>query len=82
MIHRFLEIIVILAKAGIQFFLSTHSYFVIKNLYILAHQEKMHIPTFSFEEARVSQSDLFVGMPENPIIQESINIYKREIDLD
>lgn len=82
MIRRFLAIVVVLAKAGIQFFLSTHSYFVIKNLYILAHQEKMHIPTFSFEEVRVSQSDLLVGMPENSIVQESINIYKREIDLD
>lgn len=81
MIRRFLEIIVMLAKAGIQFFLSTHSYFVIKNLYIMAHQEKMHIPTFSFEKDGIQQSDLFNGMPENPIIQESINIYKREIDL-
>ncbi len=82
MIHRFLEIIVMLAKAGIQFFLSTHSYFVIKNLYIMAHQEKIHIPTFSFEKDCIQQSDLFNGMPENPIIQESINIYKREIDLE
>lgn len=82
MIRRFLEIIVILAQSGIQFFLSTHSYFVIKNLYIMAHQEKMHIPTFSFEENRVLQNDLLQGMPENPIIQESIDIYKREINLD
>lgn len=82
MIRRFLEIVVMLAQAGIQFFISTHSYFVIKNLYIMAHQENMHIPTFSFEEGLVIQSDLLGGMPESPIIQESINIYKREIDLD
>jgi AAA15 family ATPase/GTPase len=82
MIRRFLEIIVMLAKAGVQFFISTHSYFVIKNLYIMAHQEKIHIPTFSFEEDGIRQSDLFKGIPDNPIIQESINIYKREIDLD
>lgn len=82
MIRRFLEIVVMLAQAGIQFFISTHSYFVIKNLYILAHQKTLPIPTFSFEEEEVVQSDLLRGMPENPIIQESINIYKREIDLD
>lgn len=82
MIRRFLEIVVMLAQAGIQFFLSTHSYFVIKNLYIMAHQKKIHVPTFSFEKDGVVQSDLLNGMPENPIIQESINIYKREIDLD
>ncbi len=82
MIRRFLEIIFMLAKAGIQFFVATHSYFVIKNLYIMAHEQQMHVPTFSFEESRVQQSDLLIGMPENPIIQESINIYKREINLD
>lgn len=82
MIRRFLDIVFMLAQAGIQFFLSTHSYFVIKNLYIMANEHRMHIPTFSFEGSQVLQSDLFVGMPENPIIQESINIYKREINLD
>lgn len=82
MIRRFLEIIVVLAQTGIQFFVSTHSYFVIKNLYILAHQEKMCIPTFSFEEEGVVQSDLMQGMPDNPILQEAINIYKREIDME
>lgn len=81
MIHQFMEILVCLAKAGLQVFISTHSYFVIKNLYILAHRHRMSIPTFSFTEAGVERSDLQQEMPENPIIRESINIYREEIDL-
>lgn len=81
MINRFLEIIVSLSKIGIQFFISTHSYFVIKNLYIIAHRDKISIPTLSFDTDGILISDLQKEMPNNPIIQESINIYKREIDL-
>lgn len=81
MIDKFLKVIVTLAKSGIQFFISTHSYFVIKNLYILAHTEDIHIPTLSFESDGIKQSDLHEEMPDNPIIRESINLYKREIDL-
>lgn len=81
LIYDFLSIIVHLAKAGIQFFISTHSYFVIKSLYILAHTENIHIPTISIESDNILQSDLFDEMPSNPIIGESINLYKREISL-
>ncbi len=81
MIAKFLKIIIALAKSGIQFFISTHSYFVIKNLYILAHTENVHIPTISFETEGVKRSDLYEEMPDNPIIRESINLYKREIEL-
>ena len=81
MIRRFMEILVLLAKAGLQIFISTHSYFVIKNLYILAHRNKMRIPTLSFVDGKAEQSDLLDGMPENPIIRESINIYRKEIEL-
>ncbi|HBZ34379.1 MAG TPA: ATPase [Bacteroidales bacterium] len=81
LIYNFLKIIVLIAKAGIQFFISTHSYFVIKSLYILAHTENIHIPTISIETDHIQRSDLFEEMPTNPIIGESINLYKREIDL-
>lgn len=81
MIQRFMEILVMLANSGLQIFISTHSYFVIKNLYILAHRNKMHVPTLSFTDGKVEQNDLLDGMPENPIIRESINIYRKEIEL-
>lgn len=81
LIEKFIEIIVLMAQAGVQFFISTHSYFVIKNLYIMSQQKNISIPVFSFEKDGIIQSDLLDGMPQNPIIQESINVYRREIAL-
>lgn len=81
LIRQFLEIISILAKDGLQFFISTHNYFVIKGLYILAHKNKISIPAISFSEEHVTISDLMKEMPENPIIDESIKLYREEIEL-
>ncbi len=81
LIGRFMEIILEISKAGVQFFLSTHSYFVIKKLYILAHKRKMSIPVVSFELDSVTTGDLLKQMPKNAIIDESINLYKEEISL-
>lgn len=81
LVGRFMNILTLLAQAGLQLFVSTHSYFVIKNLYLQAHRRNMHIPTFSFTESGVERSDLREGMPENPIIAESIELYRQELDL-
>ena len=81
LVCKFMQILVMLAQAGLQIFLSSHSYFVIKSLYVLAHQHQISIPTVSFEENGTVISDLLQGMPDNPIVEESINIYKQEIML-
>lgn len=81
LIATFMNIIVELSKSGIQFFIATHSYFVIKKLYILAHQGKISIPMFSCVENGFEESNLRDGMPENPIINASIELYREEIDL-
>lgn len=85
-ISKFLDIIVLLAEAGIQFFISSHSYFVIKKLYIAAQKQKkisiMVISANDVEDATVwSSSNLGDGLPENPIINESIRLYQEEIEL-
>lgn len=81
LVSQFMNILVQLAQAGLQLFISTHSYFVIKNLYILAHEHNISVPTFSFTGEGIERGDLLEEMPDNPIIQESINLYQREIDL-
>lgn len=81
MITRFLETIKMLADAGIQFFISSHSYFVIKRLYIMAHKYDMDIPVLSFDEGTCSMANLKVEMPKNAIIDESIALYRDEISL-
>ena len=81
MIAQFLDAIFKLAESGVQFFISSHSYFVIKRLYILAHRNALTIPVLSFDNGQCTVSDLKVEMPQNPIIDESIALYKDEISL-
>ncbi len=80
-ISTFLNIIAILAKHGIQFFIASHSYFVIKKLFLIAQEQKLSIPVLSYENNEWLQSDLKDEMPDNPIINESIRLYEEEVDL-
>ncbi|MDO9048016.1 MAG: AAA family ATPase [Methylobacter sp.] len=79
-ISKLLDIIAILAKHGIQFFLVSHSYFVIKKLFLVAQEQKFSIPVLSKEGDSWQQSDLLDEMPDNPIINESIRLYEEEVD--
>lgn len=81
LISYFMECISMLVEEGLQFFICSHSYYVIKKLYIMAHKKKMSIPVFSFGDGGVQMSDLKRDMPDNPIIEETVNLYKQEISL-
>lgn len=81
LITRLLETILVLAQAGVQFFMASHSYFVIKRLYIMAHKHEMSIPVLSFDSGKCVVGNLQQEMPQNPIVEESINLYKDEISL-
>lgn len=81
-ISQLLDIIAILANHGIQFFLASHSYFVVKKLFLIAQEQKVSIPVLSYQDGgEWVQSDLLKDMPDNPIIDESIRLYKQEIGL-
>ncbi|MCE5272671.1 ATP-binding protein [bacterium] len=79
-ISKFLEILSLLAEGGIQLFLASHSYFVIKKLLLVAKEKKMSIPVLSHSsDEGWTCGDLNKGMPANPIIKESIKLYKEEV---
>ena len=81
-ISKLLDIIYVLAEGGIQFFLASHSYFVIKKLYLIARQKDISIPFISLHSSRneeVEYDDLKNGMPNNAIIDESIRLYQEEV---
>ncbi len=80
-ISDFLDIIAMLAGRGIQFFLSSHSYFVVKKLFLIAQEKGISIPVLSIQGEQSSFSDLLDGMPDNPIIDESIRLYREETEL-
>lgn len=85
MVIDLLGIISLLAKAGMQFFIASHSYFVIKKLYLIAQSEGISIPVISFgncpDDESIRIEDLKHGMPDNPIIDESIKLYREEMSL-
>jgi AAA15 family ATPase/GTPase len=81
-ISKLLDIIEMLADRGIQFFLASHSYFVIKKLHIIARKKQLSIPLVSLNNKHnneVVYDDLLDDMPNNPIINESIRLYKEEV---
>lgn len=80
-ISQLLEIIAALAERGIQFFLASHSYFVIKKLYLIAIEKGWSIPVISNIATEWKVDDLINGLPDNPIIAESIRLYESEVEL-
>jgi AAA15 family ATPase/GTPase len=80
-ISKLLDIVAMLAERGIQFFLASHSYFVVKKLFLIAQEQKLSIPVISAHESQWTTANLKDGMPENTIIDESIRLYKEEVGL-
>lgn len=80
-VSELLDMVMLMADAGVQFFLASHSYFVIKKLLLIALENKRSIPVMSLSEDTYQTGDLRDGMPSNPIIDESIRLYEQEVDL-
>lgn len=78
-ISKFIDIIALLAECGIQFFIASHSYFVIKKLFLIAQEKSLSIPLIAAEEGKWTQDNLQEGLPDNPIIDESIRLYEEEL---
>lgn len=80
-ITKFLDIIAMLAGRGIQFFIATHSYFVIKKLYLIAQENDQSIPLAAHDRSGWHLADLRDGMPDNEIVAESVRLYEQEVEL-
>lgn len=81
-IVQFLDIITLLANRGIQVFMATHSYFVLKKMLLVARENDMDIPVFSMANGTATRYNLKDGMPENPIVDTSIELYEQELDME
>ncbi len=79
-ICEFLDMISYIShEMGIQVFISTHSYFVIKKLFLIALKHPGEVTCISLTKDKEPQiCNLSEGMPENSIIQASIDLYKQE----
>lgn len=79
-IVQLLDIIKLLADVGIQFFMATHSYFVIKKLFLIALKDNLSIPVFIGTHEGWKQENLLEGIPDNEIINESIRLFDQELE--
>lgn len=80
-VSKLLDIVAVLTERGIQFFLASHSYFVVKKLFLIAQEQNLSIPVISAHDSQWTTANLKDGMPENTIIDESIRLYKEEVGL-
>jgi len=80
-ISQLLDVVATLAEQGMQFFLYSHSYFVVKKLFLIAQQKDMSIPIISANDTGWQSADLKHQIPDNPIINESIALYKQEVGM-
>jgi AAA15 family ATPase/GTPase len=74
-----------LSKAGIQIYIATHSYFVIKQFELLSRANKQRIQICSLVkeggDITTQFQDLQEGLPDNPIIEASIQLYEDDVKL-
>lgn len=86
--RKLVELLVAMSKAGIQIFIATHSYFLIKQLALCAKRDKSEINCWNFEketdkQVRHSFHSLIDGtLPDNTIIKEALEMFDEEINMD
>lgn len=87
-IRRLAEIIYKISATGIQIFMSTHNYFMIKQLSIIARREKTDINCISLTRTNDLKSiehklfNLINGLPNNSIVEEALKMFDEETELD
>lgn len=65
----------------LQIFITSHSYFVIKKLLLIALKRANYVTCISLgKDKEVQICDLHDGMPDNSIINASIRLYEQEIE--
>lgn len=87
-IRQMVEMLVAMSKAGVQIFIASHSYFVIKQLANCAKRDKLDINCWNLErEAGKSVKNSFHSLmdgvlPSNTIIDEALKMFDEEINID
>jgi hypothetical protein len=81
----FSEVLFQLAQAGVQIVIATHSYIVLKQFELLAREHKEKIPLCVLSKGedtvRSSFADLSDHIPENSIVDASVELLNRDLHL-
>ena len=82
-ILRLVELLFALGRAGVQVFVATHSYVVLKQFQLLAreHEERTPLCVLSREDDEIEAEhvDLRDRIPENPIVSASVDLFERDL---
>jgi predicted ATPase len=87
-VRKLVAMMIQMAKAGIQIFLATHNYFVLKQIYISSRKEKVPAQCvilnrkIETEPVSCNAYDLAEGMPENALTIEALSMADDELALD
>lgn len=81
----FVKMLFEMSRANIQIFIATHSYTVLKQLELLSREHQTSIPlcvlTSDGDSVKSSFSDLKERIPTNSIVDASVELYERDINL-
>jgi len=85
--RELVEMLMLMAKAGIQIFIATHNYFVLKQIYLSSRRDNVQTNCYSLSREKGKSvdytiSDLKREFPENPISNEAIKMSDEEVKLD
>lgn len=85
--RELVEMLMLMAKSGIQIFIATHNYFVLKQMHICAKRDGIEANCYSLSRDKGKSVTCFVSnlkddFPENEISQEAIKMSDEEVKLD
>jgi len=82
-ILQLVELLFALGRAGVQVFVATHSYVVLKQFQLLAreHDERTPLCVLSRddEEIEAEHVDIRSRIPDNPIVNASVDLFERDL---
>lgn len=87
-VRQMIEMLVAISKVGVQIFIASHSYFVIKQLANCAKRDELNIRCWNLERQlghpiKNSFHNLIDGvLPSNSIIDEALEMYDEEININ
>lgn len=86
-IRKLAEMLAAMSRCGVQIFLTSHSYFLIKQLGIIARRDQQDFTCISLEQQENKQitaqiASLKNGLPDNPIIQAAIDMFTEEMAVE
>lgn len=87
-VRQMVEMLVAMSKAGVQVFIASHSYFVIKQLSNCAKRDQLNINCWNLarENGKLvscSFHNLIDGvLPSNSIVEEALKMFDEEIKID